>query len=1098
MPNIFNNKEKSDKGLHLDDEDSDMKIADFESKNIKKQKKLEKENLKEEKKKEREERRRINKEKRDRKRLIRRGEYKEKPHKKWKEMDNKEKVLFILWLIKKIFGKIVRFFAKTFLVLLVLGFIAGCYAAYYLGVKFWPVLMDYKEQAYAKFDEIGPNTFTYLGNTVIYDSDGNVISEINIGNYIYITADEIPPLIQKGYIAVEDKRFRVHNGIDFKAITRAAVDIVRHHGQITQGGSTITQQVIKNGLLTQERTFTRKLLEFFLAPEFEKQYSKQQVMEFYVNTNFYGNNCYGIETASRYYFDKPSNELSIAEVAVLVGISNNGSYYNPKTNMEGVMKRQKIVLGEMLEEHFITEDEYNQALKEELNWIYHREPRKKESYQTSYAIRSATLKLMKEQGFEFQYLFETEEEYNAYYEKYNTLFNAVSEDIRAGGYRIYTSLDTEMQNKAQEILDNSLSRYKEVQEDGRFAFQGAVVVVNNETGFVEAIIGGRGTEDEFNRGYLARRQPGSSIKPLVVYTPAFNSGTYYPSLIMTDKDDPEDEYYPKNVDGSHRGNMPVREAVARSINTIAYQVMKDISPRVGLEYLAKMRFDTLAFNEDLNTAVALGGFTYGVRVVDMAKGYSTLVNHGEYIDNSCIYKIEYQNQGVIFEEESERLPVFEADAAYMMVNVCQGVMENGYGTGYSRRVKGQTTMGKTGTTNDTKDVWFCGASPYYSVAVWLGYDTPKSTNLTGGSIPGQIWNSVMTEIHKGLEKKDFERPETVVDLDVDYQGKISEYPTGKTDIFSQTLLDKADAERLAFEERKKIEADRILIDSLLTQLEDLRNYAIKDVDAVSYLRNRYRRISNSIADIYQEDKRVELENELLSIQTFFASDIRAIEKYEERQKILSARRSEIGFENTVIMAINEFNAYVVTGRESVEYVDETFVELMNSINLLSNKEKITEYQSKLGQIKMYKELLLEPYRAEIQQELEIKQGEMRVIIESKLSELESVRVYYEGVTNLFSEIELLLEEAEELQMEMDLIEYQERYDSARSYIDSLKPSENRNPFNFFPNWYPNNSQSSSNNNFERDNFENDNSDMDLINPDDSIQNNSEISMGLFE
>ena len=280
-------------------------------------------------------------------------EKKNKKREEWRKRSIFSKISVIL-------GKIIRFFAKFFLVFFVLCFILGCVVGGYVGLKIWPMVEDYKAIAYDKFDEIGPNTFTYLSDTVIYDKNENVISEINVGNYKYAEIEDVSKWVQMGYISVEDKRFKVHNGIDYKALTRASLSLVKNKGKITQGGSTITQQVLKNNLLTQERTFKRKLIEFFLAPEFEKRYSKQDIMEFYVNTNFYGNNCYGIETASQYYFGKSAKDLTLAESALFVGMSNNASVYNPKKNLESTIEKQHFVLKQMLNDDVITEKEYNE------------------------------------------------------------------------------------------------------------------------------------------------------------------------------------------------------------------------------------------------------------------------------------------------------------------------------------------------------------------------------------------------------------------------------------------------------------------------------------------------------------------------------------------------------------------------------------------------------------------------------------------------------------------------------------------------------------------------------------------------------------------
>lgn len=959
--------------------------------------------------------------------------------KKWKDQTGVEQILTILKIIKKVCGIIIRFFAKSFLVLFILIFVGVCFVAGYVGSQVWPYVEEYKEVAYEHFESIGPNTFSYLADTVIYDKDENVISEINVSNYKYVDIENVSKWVQEGYIAVEDKRFKVHNGIDYKALARAVVVMVKNGGEATQGGSTITQQVLKNGLLTQERTLKRKLIEFFLAPEFEKEYTKQEIMEFYVNTCFYGNNCYGIETASLYYFGKPSKDLSIAEAAMFVGMSNNGSLYNPRKNYDLVKEKQIIVLGEMLEEGFITEEEYNIAKEEPLNLVYDRELREKENYQTSYAIHCAIIALMEQEGFEFKYTFKDEEENTEYNKKYNEVYNEIGSTIRAGGYSIYTSLDIEKQNILQKAIDDSLSKYKETAEDGRYTFQGASVIVNNDTGFVEAIVGGRGTDDEFNRGFLAKRQPGSSIKPIVVYAPSFNTGLYYPSLIMNDVDDPDDKYYPKNYGGNHRGLMPIREALGRSINTIAYQIMKDIGPNTGLKYLEKMKFSSLSYLDNNNTAISLGGFTYGVRVVDMAKAYSTLVNQGNYIDNTCIYKIEFQNEGIVFEEDSALISIYEPDAAYLTIDSCRGVLEAPYGTAGSRRLKNHDAMAKTGTTNDAKDVWFCGATEYYSMAVWVGYDTPRDTGLTGSSVPGAIWNKVMTELHMELEKKIFERPETIVEFNIDNEGKISKYPTGKSDIFSQALIDKAENERLALIEAKKISMDNERVNDLKDKLVDLSNYVIKDIKALDYLKNAFYNLEIDIMKIYQEDKRDELLVKLEDIRTYFAVDISAMERYLERTSLIKSLKKEIEREKDVVNRLNSFNSYTIRSISDIIYVEDVYEGLIEEIYDLKDNTKVKKYLPLLNEIKRNKDILLTPYIEEKEKELEIERQQIEENLKLGIDFLKTLTEYYEGVEILFTNFENQLLEAKEKGVDISI--YYAELNVIKETIFSLKESD---------------------------------------------------------
>ena len=697
---------------------------------------------------------------------------KKKVKKKWRELSGWGKL-----------GRFIGYIIKTVLVLVLLAGIAA-------GVMAYQKIYSFKAVAEEKYQEINPRMFEYTSNTIIYDAYGEIITEMNEIIYEPVKIEDVSKFVYDGYIAVEDQNFMKHHGIDYKAVLRAGIEYVRNKGAITQGGSTITQQVLKNSVLTNERSWDRKFTELFLAPMFEDNYSKDEIMQFYVNMNFYGNNCYGIEGASKYYFGKSAKDLRLAEAAVLVGLTKGATLYNPLTNMEGVINRQVYTLERMAEEGLITESQKTAALREELHFIYERPELPHESYMTSFAIYSAAINLMEQEGFEFQYLFETDEEMNAYDAVYQDTINEKMKDIRAGGYEIYTSFRPDLQEQLQEILDSRCEKYTEVAEDGKFAFQSAAVLVNNKTGFVEAMIGGRGTEDTFNRGYLAKRQPGSSIKPLAVYGPGFDSGFYYPSKVLIDKDNPKDKFWPKNVTNRNTGRMTIREAILQSTNTIAYQIMLRMTPMYGLQYLAQMRFSSLAPDDIYSTSVGLGGLTYGASPFEMAKAYSTFANMGEYIDNNCVLRIDKQDEGTIFEEDSARRRVYSEDAAYMIIDCCKELMKRG-DVGPRKAPKNALCFVKTGTSNEAKDVWFCGASRYYTCTVWMGYDTPRKTTLTSVGLPAWTWKDMMEAVHEGLEKEDWEKPETIVTKNVDWKGEIASYRTGKTDIFSDVLLEKA-------------------------------------------------------------------------------------------------------------------------------------------------------------------------------------------------------------------------------------------------------------------------------------------------------------------
>lgn len=743
----------------------------------------------------------------------------------------------------------------------VLGMMLGMYI--YTEVK--PLLVESKRIAYEKLASVDKNTFRLMENTEVYGVNGEKIGEVKANNYEYIGINEVSKYIQEGYIAVEDRMFLTHNGVDLKALTRAGIALLKNSGEITQGGSTITQQVIKNTLLTQEQTFKRKLIELLLAPEIERMYSKAEIMEFYVNTNYYGNGCYGIESASKFYFGKSAKNLTLGEAAVLVGVSNNPSKYNPVKYPENVKKKREFVLTKMLEVGVITEQEYKVANEEEINLVLDKKLSDgKESYLMSYALHSTVIKVMELDGFKFKYGITDEEEYEKYMEEYKEEYSEKSNLVRSGGFKIETSLDPTKQEILQKAIDKELEGFKGKDEvSGKYEYQGAGVIVNNETGYVEAIVGGRGTEDTYNRGFLAVRQPGSAIKPLVAYGVAFDSGEYYPSYVM------EDKYIdkgPKNAYTGYRGNMSLREAIKISTNTIPYRLLLDMGTEKGLSYLGKMRFDTLTPTDNVGS-LALGGVTKGVRVVDMAKGFSTIANGGVYIDNTCITKLSYGGDGVIYNgEELKKTKVYEEDTAYMLVDVLRGVLQEG-GTGYKYNLGGVDSFGKTGTTSNNKDNYFVGATPEYTLAVWTGYDMPKTIESIKEGYAGQIWKEVMLKILKDKERQ-FERPSTIIESKVDSLGNMSTNGI-ESDLFSQIFIarqeekkEKAEKERMVEVERQWREADKERQEELENLLTEYETSMISSVDDLERLDKMYREIEGGLSLITDNSKKEEFENRL--------------------------------------------------------------------------------------------------------------------------------------------------------------------------------------------------------------------------------------------
>ena len=799
--------------------------------------------------------------------------------------------------VKRVF----KVFGVTILVCLGVG-VVGCTAAY---IKVKPLMDSAKTEAYNRLSTIDEDTFILAEDTEIFDKDDNKIGEINVTNFKYAKINNISTYIQNGYIAVEDTNFKTHNGIDYKAILRAGVALIKNKGEVTQGGSTITQQVLKNNVIgTDIDKWERKLIEFFLAPEFEKMFTKSEIMEFYCNSNYYANGCYGVETASQYYFGKSAKDISLSEAAVLVGISNNPSAYNPETNYEASIEKRDFVLSRMYEEGYISLSEYNSAKSEEIALVLEKDERIKESYLVSYAIHCATLELMKQDNFEFKYIFTSKEDYDEYNEKYNEAYSVISNNIRYGGYDIYTTFDTEKQSELQKIVDNTLSEFTEKAEDGRYTMQGSATLVDNSTGNIVAIVGGRGTEDEFNRAYQGYRQPGSSIKPLVVYGPAFDTGEYYPSLEMNDT---YIEDGPKNATGRYRGYTSLREAIARSINTIPWTILQEIGPSTGARYLGSMKFSNLSYQDTYNGSLAVGGFTYGVTTSEMAKAYATLVNNGVYTDNNCLRRIVYKGEDEVYNNRNTKeIQIYNQDTAYMLLDCLKDVIYESYGTGTAMQVDGQIVAGKTGTTNDNKDAWFCGVTDYYSLAVWCGYDIPREIpNIGAGTYPGKIFVDMMTYLHQGLPEKDFEKPDTIIEKHVDNKGYPTDKNTSNTDLFSGYLEElrleeerkQAELERQQ-EEEAALKAEEEKIETIKSKIADFGTYSIKSMNDLDNYDYTYSTIKKEINTIQDNGIKNECLNELnnyydtmnsLSIVIQLRDEKKAEEERKEQERLEQER-----------------------------------------------------------------------------------------------------------------------------------------------------------------------------------------------------------------
>lgn len=639
-------------------------------------------------------------------------------------------------------------FVKIQMVLFLL--VAGA-GLYYTFGGYGEEIKAMKREAAALVRASDKETFRDNQTGIVYAADGSVISTLKgEKESYYLTREEIPENVVAAIISIEDKKFYRHDGVDYRAILRAAIAVIKS-GEPTQGGSTITMQLARNCFLTQEKTWQRKVEEIFIAWNLEEKYSKDEILEFYLNNIYFGNGYYGILSASRGYFNREVWELSLSQTAFLCAIPNNPTLYDPITNMENTLERRDRILSNMKKDGKISEKGYEEAVAERIE--LERPPgHEKNDYVETYAYYCATRALMEEGGFVFRTEFSTEEDESAYGEAYEQMYHSCQKDLYTKGYRIYTSLDLGMQEELQSAVNDTLDGYGEVNEEGIYALQASAVCIDNESGYVKAIVGGRAQEYHgytLNRAYQSYRQPGSAIKPLIVYTPAFEMGCT-PERVVVDEEIPDG---PKNANDRYLGEVTIRTAVEQSINTVAWKLFEEITPAKGLSYLTEMNFAKLDA-EDYREAAALGGFTNGVSALEMAAGYAALENDGVYRRPTCIVKIEDAEGNLLCQPNQTEKNVYRKNAARTMTDVLTGVFTRGTAKGLG--LAQMPCAGKTGTTNEKKDGWFVGYTRYYTTSVWVGYDMPRSMDeLMGNTYPGKIWQTYMEQIHKDLEPLDF-------------------------------------------------------------------------------------------------------------------------------------------------------------------------------------------------------------------------------------------------------------------------------------------------------------------------------------------------------
>ena len=652
--------------------------------------------------------------------------------------------------ILKGFGKV---FGTMVLVLFLTTLIFACLFALYV-----------KNNLSAQVDSI--DGFTLDQTSVIYYEDPKTGQDVVLrklyggANRTWVKYEDIPKNLIHACIAIEDKRFEDHQGVDWVTTLKACVKMFLGRGEA--GGSTITQQLVKNITGRDEVTVRRKLVEIFSALELEKKYTKKQIMELYLNVIALGENCEGVESASQVYFGKSVSELDLAECAALIGITNNPSIYDPYINADKNKERQVIILDQMLEQKYITQEQHDTAVAEEL--VLHNASGEASGDEDYYSY------------FEDQVINDVVRDLS---EKTGYDQTIVRKMLMTGGYKIYSTLNPDVQAAVEEVyqnLDNIPNTASSQQ------LQSGIVIIDNKTGDVVAVAGGVGEKQGsliLNRATQSYLSPGSTIKPVSVYAPALELGLITPATVMDDTpySFTDARHWPKNSDSIYRGLMNINEAVGLSINTIPVKLVAQMTPEYSFEFAKeKMGLSTLVSSyvnaagdtfSDVDLApLAMGGLTKGVTVKAMAQAYATFANEGVYREARTYTKVVDSDGKVVLDNTQQSHVAMKDMTAWYITYMLENTVESGTGT--AAQIANMTVAGKTGTTTSDFDRWFAGYTPYYTGVVWCGYDDPEEVVLTDSSTNPAIvlWQKVMEQVHDGLANKEFNKPTNVVECTV--------------------------------------------------------------------------------------------------------------------------------------------------------------------------------------------------------------------------------------------------------------------------------------------------------------------------------------------
>lgn len=547
--------------------------------------------------------------------------------------------------------------------------------------------------------------------TVLYDSQGRVIGKLFEENRIVIPISQMPQYLQDAIVAVEDERFYRHFGVDIFAVARAMWRNLKA-GAIIEGGSTITQQLVKTSMLTQEQTWSRKIKDALLALVVERRYTKQEILAAYLNQIYLGEGVYGVEAASQMYFGKHTKDLTLDESALLAGLPRNPEFYSPYSHLEEAKGRRNLVLGKMAEQGYITQQQARDAGQKPVR-LAGKKPRiAQASYYMDYVA-------------------------NQLVEKYGT------QKVYRGGLKVYTSLDIDIQQAAETVLGK---------------YQGALVAIDPQTGYIKAMVGGRNyQESQLNRATTFFRQPGSLMKPFV-YATAIDQG-YKQNDMIIDEPITIGKYSPQNYDKKFRGPVTMKKAVRLSVNVAAVKMLNQVGIDNVMNYAAKLGITSLT-PEDRNLALALGGITKGVTLMEITSAYTAFANKGLLCKPLAVVRVEDANGRILEEHGTEQKNVLRPETAYLVMDMMKAVIEAPDGTGAAGRI-GRPAAGKTGTTDNYQTAWFIGFTPNLAAGLYLGNDDMTSVGVSGGYAAG-MWGEFMKKAVAKSAVQDFAVPPNII------------------------------------------------------------------------------------------------------------------------------------------------------------------------------------------------------------------------------------------------------------------------------------------------------------------------------------------------